>query len=89
MYELNRNSKYLNIHILECLFMCSQTRVVTSCYEVLAAFLDGDSRKNELYCARHVSFFESQIAAEVSTKIFYRLFTCYKRLGVVILSCMN
>ena len=35
-------------------------------YDVLYMYLKGDSRKNELYIAKHIDFFESQISYEVS-----------------------
>ena len=39
--------------------------IIIKCYDVLVAYLDGDSRKNELYMARHFRFFEKQIIFEV------------------------
>ena len=36
-------------------------------YDVLYTYLMGDSRKNELYIAKHIDFFESQISYEVIT----------------------
>ena len=41
------------------------TRVLVECYDVLYTYLKGDSRKNELYIAKHIEFFESQISFEV------------------------
>ena len=43
------------------------TRVLVECYDVLYTYLKGDSRKNELYIAKHIEFFESQISFEVRT----------------------
>ena len=42
------------------------TRILVECYDILYTYLMGDSRKNELYIAKHIEFFESQISFEVS-----------------------
>lgn len=42
------------------------TKICTSIYEVLRTYLLGDSRKNELYFAKHMDFFETQFDAEVN-----------------------
>lgn len=36
------------------------------CYDLLHNYLQGDSRKNELYLAKHVEFFMVQITEPVS-----------------------
>lgn len=36
-------------------------RVLQSAYGFLATFLEGESRKNELYAALHVPFFQTQV----------------------------
>lgn len=38
-----------------------QKRVCTACYRIIEVFLQGDSRKNELYVSRFVPFFEGQV----------------------------
>lgn len=46
--------------------LCSALQlVIIKAYDVLVAYLEGDSRKNELYMARHFRFFERQIVFEV------------------------
>ena len=35
--------------------------VCTKLYDVMASFMDGDSRKNELFMARHIGFFQQQV----------------------------
>ena len=40
--------------------------ILVECYDVLYTYLMGDSRKNELYIAKHIEFFETQISSEVS-----------------------
>ena len=42
--------------------------IVTSVYAVLKVYLLGDSRKNELYLARHLPFFYEQFKVDVRTK---------------------
>ena len=39
-------------------------------YNVLYSYLMGNSRKNELYIAKNISFFESEILREVGTVSF-------------------
>ena len=40
-------------------------KILVECYDVLYTYLKGDSRKNELYIAKHIEFFEAQISHEV------------------------
>ena len=45
-----------------CLMHCSlQRKVCKACYRIIEVFLQGDSRKNELYVSRFVPFFEGQV----------------------------
>ena len=44
--------------------------ILIECYDVLYTYLMGDSRKNELYIAKHIHFFESQISYEVNACSF-------------------
>jgi len=39
--------------------------VLVECYNVLYTYLMGDSRKNELYIAKYIDFFNSQISFQV------------------------
>ncbi len=39
---------------------------MVQCYDVLYTYLMGDSRKNELYMAKHLNFFDSQVSFAVS-----------------------
>lgn len=41
------------------------TAIATEIYDVLYAYLMGDSRKNELYLAKNMQFFEVEILKEV------------------------
>ena len=40
-------------------------KLLVKCYEVLYTYLAGNSRKNELYIAKHLDFFKSQISYQV------------------------
>ena len=40
----------------------AQKLVCCNCYKVIEVFLQGDSRKNELYVSRFVPFFEEQVS---------------------------
>ncbi len=40
-------------------------RVVVQAYTVLETYLQGDSRKNELYFAQHIVYFSTQYEVEV------------------------
>jgi hypothetical protein len=46
-------------------------RVADAVYKVLAVFLEGDSRKNELYISRHIGFFQTQIGGLVKVENMY------------------
>ncbi|KAK2143235.1 hypothetical protein LSH36_861g02042 [Paralvinella palmiformis] len=48
----------------ECSIQSNLTAIMVQCYDTLHKYLMGDSRKNELYMAKHLDFFESQIANE-------------------------
>ena len=49
----------------------STKRICDATYGVLQAFLLGDSRKNELYIARHIAFFQTQIGGFVQVEKMY------------------
>uniref|UniRef100_A0A1I8GHA8 Inositol 1,4,5-trisphosphate receptor n=1 Tax=Macrostomum lignano TaxID=282301 RepID=A0A1I8GHA8_9PLAT len=65
-----------NLRIVELLVRLLQTpfrggpdqqylvKIFVECYEVLYTYLMGDSRKNELYIAKHIDFFRSQVVLE-------------------------
>ena len=38
------------------------------CYDVITKYLSGDSRKNENYLARFVSFFKTQVRKELNAE---------------------
>lgn len=40
-------------------------KLLVKCYEVLYTYLAGNSRKNELYIAKHLDFFNTQISYQV------------------------
>jgi len=46
-------------------------RVSDAAYAVLEVFLTGDSRKNELYIAAHIPFFQSQVGGIVRVEKMY------------------
>ena len=49
-------------------YYCSHLqRVFAKSYDVLYHYLQGDSRKNELYIAKHIDFFQTQFDLGVST----------------------
>ncbi|PAA53235.1 hypothetical protein BOX15_Mlig016571g1 [Macrostomum lignano] len=68
-----------NLRIVELLVRLLQTpfrgaadqqylvKIFVECYEVLYTYLMGDCRKNELYIAKHIDFFRSQIVLETSS----------------------
>ena len=41
-------------------------RIVLEAYDVIEAYLLGDSRKNELYFAKYIDYFNTQFNAKVS-----------------------
>jgi inositol 1,4,5-triphosphate receptor type 1 len=43
-------------------------RVCRGCYKIIEIFLQGDSRKNELYVSRFVPFFEEQMRLELNAE---------------------
>ena len=45
--------------------------VVDTAYKVLQTYLKGNSRKNELYIAAHIPFFQSQVGAELAVERMY------------------
>ena len=55
------------------LFGCFDFRfavqIIVECYNVMHTYVLGDSRKNELYIARFIDFFQTQILREVSVSI--------------------
>ncbi len=80
-----RNGKccpqFVSYHICEIIIINSVDfsglqPIIIKCYDVLVAYLDGDSRKNELYMARHFRFFEKQITFEV--KLFLIIYLLQK-----------
>ena len=44
------------------------TRVFKAAYDVLYTYMIGNSRKNALYFAKYIDFFQTQISVKVSTK---------------------
>ena len=44
-------------------------KVLVECYDCLYVYLMGDSRKNELYMAKHIDYFGNQVSHEVIPKI--------------------
>lgn len=48
-----------------CLFS-HMSKIFVEAYDVLYTYLMGDSRKNELYIAKHVQFFQTQFDHQVS-----------------------
>ena len=50
--------KLILFHII---FFSEQRIVCQGCYGVIKSYLNGDSRKNENYLARFVSFFKTQV----------------------------
>lgn len=49
--------------------VCSEQRTVCQgCYGVIKSYLNGDSRKNENYLARFVSFFKTQVRMELNAE---------------------
>ena len=41
-------------------------KVLVECYDSLYVYLMGDSRKNELYMAKHIDYFGNQVSHEVT-----------------------
>ena len=41
-------------------------KVLVECYDCLYVYLMGDSRKNELYMAKHIDYFGNQVSHEVT-----------------------
>ena len=62
---------HLSLNVLTPCSVRLMTSVLVECYDVLYTYLMGDSRKNELYIAKHISFFDSQISFEVSWNVWY------------------
>lgn len=72
--DKNRQKLMRNLRIVELLVSLLQlpcrgssderflVKIFVECYDLLYTYLMGDSRKNELYIAKHISFFESQIS---------------------------
>lgn len=46
-------------------------KICQTAYDLLAVYLDGDSRKNELYIAKYISFFQSQIGYDMHTPAMF------------------
>ena len=66
---------------------CSQiVKVYCGIYELLRTYLLGDSRKNELYLARHLPFFYEQFKVDVRTKkiITYYTISLFDTLAIVL-----
>ena len=49
----------------------SVRNLLNAVYAVLQAFLMGKSRKNELYIARHIAFFQTQVGGVLRTETMY------------------
>ena len=45
--------------------------IIDATYNVLRTFLLGDSRKNELYIAQHIPFFQSQVGCKLGVESMY------------------
>lgn len=50
-----------------CVFR-EQRIVCQGCYGVIKGYLNGDSRKNENYLARFVSFFKTQVRMDLNAE---------------------
>ena len=44
-------------------------KVLVECYDSLYVYLMGDSRKNELYMAKHIDYFGNQVGYEVTERL--------------------
>eukprot|EP00053_Salpingoeca_punica_P017480 m.168492 g.168492 ORF g.168492 m.168492 type:complete len:2590 (+) comp17217_c0_seq4:243-8012(+) len=51
-------------------------QVAVAVYSVLEAYLNGDSRKNELYICRHIGFFQTQIGGLLPVEEMYIELVC-------------
>ena len=57
------------VHVFDIACVCSEQRTVCQgCYGVIKSYLNGDSRKNENYLARFVSFFKTQVRMELNAE---------------------
>ena len=67
---------------------CShQRRVCRACYRIIEVFLQGDSRKNELYVSRFVPFFEGQVRHTYSLWAVDDTLCCCLHGGHAVTSC--
>ena len=58
------------------------TRVFKGAYDVLYTYMIVNSRKNALYFAKYIDFFQTQITVKVVSTIFYEY--CLRRVNMLI-----
>lgn len=49
-------------------YLSEQRILCQGCYDVITSYLKGNSRKNENYLARFVSFFKTQVRMELNAE---------------------
>ena len=62
--------KVLQMQLSDATDVSHLTRVFKAAYEVLYTYMCGNSRKNALYFAKYIDFFQTQISVKVSRRCY-------------------